>query len=138
MKKLAMFGIVSGLLLVCLVSFTAEMKSKGIYGYLSDKLCSTTSNGISADGANMKTNPENHTVSCMLVDSCSKSGFGLMIKGKDGMYTFTKFDKNGNEKALTLLKNTKRQNGMYVEVSGKKIKNEIIVSSIAEKEMPSQ
>ncbi len=144
MKKLAVLGIIAGLLIVCFVSFTGAKESKKSgksvvwSGYLADKLCATTANGISADGANMKTNPENHTVACLLQDPCVKSGYGIMLKGKDGTYSFVKFDKQGDEKALALAKSTKRQNGMYVEVSGKKSKKSIIVSSIVEKEMQPQ
>jgi hypothetical protein len=54
-------------------------------GYLADNLC--IDHGVAADGANMKTNPEDHTVHCALIEPCIDSGFAVMVKNGSGEFT---------------------------------------------------
>jgi hypothetical protein len=57
-------------------------------------------------------NPEEHTRKCAL--HCADSGFGLVTS--DGK--FVKFDKTGHEKALALLKASKKDNNLKATVTG--------------------
>ncbi len=130
------------LVLVVLVAIVAvgtlafgKGKAEMYKGYLSDVACATMASGKSADGADMKTQPEKHTVACMLVPGCVASGYGLMINEGTGMtknYVFYKFDKKGNDLAAKLLKATKKKDNLSVEVKGMKEKGMIKVMSIKE------
>src|SRR6266545_3296390 len=58
--------------------------------------------------------PENHPTGCLI--KCSDSGYGVMTS--DGKYL--KLDEAGNKKALTALKETKKENDVRVNVNGQK------------------
>lgn len=94
----------------------AQMKSKDLTGYLSDVACAT--NGVAADGANLATHPEKHTVACMKSPGCMASGYGILVKATTGEYTFVKFDQKGNEMAKKLLEATKKTDNMKIKVQG--------------------
>jgi len=58
---------------------------------------------------------------------CADSGFGIITsEGK-----FLKFDKNGNDKALALLKATDKNDHLRVKVKGELNGDTIAVDSIA-------
>jgi len=97
----------------------AQMKSKDFTGYLSDVACAT--NGVAADGANLATHPEKHTVACMKSPGCMASGYGILIKSKAGKYTFIKFDQKGNEMAKKLLETTKKADNVQIKVEGQRM-----------------
>ena len=59
-----------------------------------------------------KSNPDVHTKTCSL--QCQKSGFGILTQ--DGR--FLKFDTNGNERMVELLKGTQKTDHFRVKVSG--------------------
>jgi uncharacterized protein YxeA len=135
MKKVLMLLVV----LVAIVAVSALAFGKGkaeMYkGYLADVYCATQASGIAADGANMKTQPEKHTVACLTAAPCAASGYGLEINegtASAKKYVFYKFDKKGNELAAKLLKNTKKKDNYSVEVKGIKEKDMIKVISIKE------
>ncbi|GAC1652990.1 MAG: hypothetical protein NVS9B15_13590 [Acidobacteriaceae bacterium] len=79
-----------------------------------DKMC--------ADKA--KANPDAHTRSCAM--GCKDSGFGIVTA--DGK--FIKFDKAGDEKFMSVLKDTKKNDHLRANVSGKVEGNTIKVASV--------
>jgi hypothetical protein len=84
----------------------------------------------------MKTEPEKHSVACMVAAPCAASGYGLLINegtASAKKYVFYKFDKKGSDLAAKLLKDTKKKDNMSVEVAGMKEKDTIKVTSITEK-----
>jgi hypothetical protein len=92
------------------------MQSKEFVGYLCDVSCA--SHKIAADGTNLTTNPEKHTVACLKSPDCMASGYGILIKAKTGEYTFVKFDQKGTEMAKKLLEATKKSDNMKIKVKG--------------------
>jgi len=101
-------------------------------GYLSDVKCAESNNGISADGFNLKLNPEKHTVKCMKMPPCAMSGYGMFIKGNDGKYSFYRFDKKGAEMSKELLKKTKKKDNVSIHVMGVLKDNIIHVDTLQE------
>ncbi len=68
--------------------------------------------------------PATHTKTCAI--HCAKSGFGLVTaEGK-----FLKFDKEGDAKALTALKATKREKDLKATVTGDLQDDQLTVQSI--------
>lgn len=107
-------------------------KSKVVMGYISDVKCAESPNGVSADGFNLKETPEKHTTACMKMPVCEASGYGVFLKGSDGKYSFTKFDKKGNDLVKAFLKKTRKKDGLMMDVTGT-FKNGILhVESIKE------
>jgi len=101
--------------------------------YLVDVNCANKA--IAANGANLRTNSENHIVSCLKKPSSMSSGYGVIIRNKDtGKYNFYKFDEKGDEIARKLLETTKKTDNMQIKVRGT-IDNTMIikVKSIEEK-----
>jgi hypothetical protein len=85
-------------------------------GYLADNLC--IESGTAADGANMRTNPEDHTVKCALMKPCVESGYAVMVKNGSGGFDSYKLDKRGNKKAVEFIENLHREADIYVQVVG--------------------
>jgi hypothetical protein len=138
MKKVLLFLVV----LVAVVAIGALAIGKGkaetFKGYLSDVACATTANGKAADGTNMKTEAEKHTVACMLAPGCVASGYGLEINEGTAQaknYVFYKFDKKGSDMAAKIVKKTKKTSGVSVEVKGMKEGGMIKVTSMKEIKM---
>ena len=141
MKILGLLCFLALLLYTTTATAETSKKSSGkmateIYGYLSDNACWGNKDGIAVDGANLKTNPEKHTVACLTAKGCAASGYGLLKKGADGTYTMTKFDKKGNKLAMALLKKTKKTDNYYVEVKGTESKGMLKVKAIEEAAAP--
>src|ERR1035437_1123768 len=133
MKKLFVFAVLAVVILtVSGISFGAG-KTEKFVGYLADVACGT--GGTSADGFNLNTEPEKHTVACMLAPGCAASGYGIEInEGTSAAknYVYTKFDKKGNELAAKLLKQTKKTDNVSIEVRGVQEGDIIKVSSLKE------
>jgi len=85
-------------------------------GYLADNLC--LESGTAADGANMRTNPEDHTVMCALMKPCIDSGYSVMVKNGSGGFDNYMLDKKGNKKAVEFIQNLHREDDIYVHVMG--------------------
>ncbi len=68
--------------------------------------------------------PVSHTRQCAI--SCSKSGFGVLTP--DGK--FIRLDEAGNAKALAVLKASKKENDLRVNVTGSRDGDVIKVDSI--------
>ncbi len=121
-----MFLAVAALLVLTVSSFaktdktmpsSSKMKVMTYSGYLADKLCADA--GTAFDGTNMKTNPENHTLKCLLAKPCAASGYGLLIKDKGAMeYVFYKFDAKGDALTKKMLAKTKKTKDFHIEVAG--------------------
>jgi hypothetical protein len=90
--------------------------NKEFTGYLADNLC--IDNGFAADGANMKTNPENHTVMCALMEPCIDSGFALLVENGMGEFDVYKLDSKGNKMAVEFLEGLDRKDNIYVQITG--------------------
>jgi hypothetical protein len=90
--------------------------SQTFTGYLADNLC--IEGGTAADGANMKTNPEDHTVMCALMKPCIESGYSVLVKNGSGGFDTYMLDKRGNKKAVEFLKDLHREDDIYVHVMG--------------------
>jgi hypothetical protein len=109
----------------------AEMQAMKYEGYMADVLCAER--GTALDGTDMTMHPEKHTAACLKEPQCVASGFGIMIKGKDDKYAFTKFDKKGAELALDLINKTRKKDAVMVEVTGQMKAGVINVETITEK-----
>jgi hypothetical protein len=96
-----------------------------IKGYLMDDMCATMA--VSKGPKIAMEKAAKHSRSCALEDDCQASGFGVMSEGK-----FIKFNEKGDKDALALLKKTKTQNHIMVEVMGMNGKDTFEVSSIKE------
>ncbi len=101
-------------------------------GYLSDVMSAESNNGVTADGIDLKKNPEKLTVVKMKTLPSAMSGYGLFEKGSDGKYSFHRFDKKGTDLSKDLLKKTDKKNGISVHVTGELKGNIIYVESIQE------
>ena len=120
--------LTSGMILaVCLASLAAfaQADSKVKYnGYLMDKMCS----GEVMESKDPQKAAKEHTKSCALMRSCVASGYGIVSGGK-----FYAFDAHGNELAKAILKRTKKQHDLSIEVVGTPTKDgKIQVESLTE------
>ena len=92
-------------------------------GYVVDQMC--------AKGMAKKGNPMmkamGHTKECALEDACAASGFGIFSDGK-----WVKFDADGDKLAKASIEKSKREKGLYFEVSGKMDGEKLAVSSLKE------
>lgn len=90
------------------------------YGVLIDEDCSDFED------------PPMHDTECMFMEECRASGYGLDIEQSDGAWVFYMFDDNGQSLAWEYLNFTKRDDGLFVTVTGKWEDGEIKVISITE------
>lgn len=133
MKKALMFAVVIFAMVAVSGSSFGAAKVQKFVGYLSDVACGSA--GKSADGFNLKMEPEKHTVACMLQPGCVASGYGILINQKRGDakdYVFVKFDKKGSDMAAALVKKTKKKDHVSIMVQGTKEGDTIMVKSIKE------
>ncbi len=72
----------------------------------------------------VKANPDAHTRACML--QCQREGYGIVTT--DGSYL--KFDANGNEQALKLLRASDKKDHLRVNVSGERQGDTIKVQQV--------
>ena len=112
--------VVSILLLACMALAAEKVK---LNGYIIDNMCA----GHHGKDANVEEVVKHHKKSCALMDGCSESGYALFADGK-----FYKLDAGGSEKAMALLKKTKAERGLAVEVEGTVEGDTLTVSSISE------
>ena len=66
-----------------------------------------------------------HTRECLLMPECQRSGYGVY-----GDEKFLAFDAAGNQKALTLIQTSKKQDDLMVEVTGEVQGGKIKVASL--------
>jgi hypothetical protein len=135
MKKVLLVLVVFAAIVAVGALAIGKGKAEMYKGYLSDVACATSATGKAADGTIMKTEAEKHTVACMTAAGCAASGYGLEINEGTATaknYVFYKFDKKGSDLAAKIIKNTKKKDGVSVEVKGMKEKDMIKVMSIKE------
>ncbi|OHD11277.1 MAG: hypothetical protein A2Y34_14325 [Spirochaetes bacterium GWC1_27_15] len=114
-------------------SFSQTTGEEVFEGYICDVLCGVK--GKDLGNENLIKNPQKHTVACMKMSSCAKSGFGIFIKdkGKD-TYTFYRFAKAGNSLAYkNIIEKTTKKEGVFIEVKGTLKNKTITLTSIIEK-----
>lgn len=87
----------------------AQDKSETLTGYLIDNSCAANHEKDKTFGTWVKT----HGTSCAMMESCEKSGYGVVVGEK--LY---KFDESGNTSAEDLVKSTKSKKGLHVKVEG--------------------
>lgn len=98
------------------------------FGYITDILCweRALQGNLALDGANMNTNPEEHTMHCLLdIASCIGSGYGLLgnvgtMEEPDYQLRY-RFDAASNNKVLTWLQEIRPTHdaaNVFVEVTG--------------------
>jgi hypothetical protein len=105
----------------------AQKKPVTIKGYVVDQMCAV-SIGRKADPM---ARAAKHTRDCSFHPDCASSGFGIFADG-----TFTKFDAEGSAKALKALQVSKREKGMYYEVTGTMEGDQLTVSLLREIDPP--
>ncbi|HEY3384629.1 MAG TPA: hypothetical protein VGK32_22950 [Vicinamibacterales bacterium] len=105
MKKLA--AVFTLALVTGLATLAVASESKTISGNLIDVACGTKHRGEAgfADG---------HDKDCLLMDKCVASGYAVLTEeGK-----FLKFDTESNRKVLQFIKDTEKDTGWKVSVTG--------------------
>jgi len=105
-RKIFTLGFV--LLLAGVAMAAREGKSVKLTGYIIDNACSGR-----AAGENGAEKVKNHTTKCAQMPACAKSGYAVFSDNK--LY---KLDDAGNAKAAEVLKNTKLDKGLQVEIEG--------------------
>ena len=87
-----------------LAAFAQDAKKPTkVRGFLIDNMCVTEDEEMA----------KGHPTACAKMDKCEKSGFAV-VQGEKAY----KLDAKGNERAAELVKSTKTQKGMVVEVEG--------------------
>ena len=104
----------------------AQDKSTELTGHLVDTACAT---GKVAKQADPQAAAANENRSCMLMDSCLKSGLGIYVEG-----TFYSFDEKGNSLAKAALEKSKKDKGAKFKVTGKVTGGKVAVTGIEEVE----
>ncbi|HEY6346297.1 MAG TPA: hypothetical protein VIY49_32815 [Bryobacteraceae bacterium] len=106
------------LLVVSVLACFATAASEANYqGVLIDKACSYKAETRIVPGPRLEGGivvAYAHTRQCALMPACQKSGYGVFTYDNK----FLPFDEAGNQKALALLKTTKKEDDLRVEVSG--------------------
>lgn len=119
-----------GCLFACIVAVagapTAETKLDGV---LIDRACSEKAETRIVNGSLQGgiIAAYNHTRKCALMPACQKSGYGIVPYENS---KFLSFDEAGNRKALALLKESKKEDDLRVEVTGVVQGDKIKVTSI--------
>jgi hypothetical protein len=104
--------------LVSLISsLSAVAHAASVQGVLMDKMCSYKAETRVVPGDKLEGGmlvAYVHTRQCALMPDCQKSGYGVYTYDDK----FLAFDEAGNRKAMALLKETKKEDDLRVEVTG--------------------
>ncbi len=92
-------------------------------GYVVDQMCAT---GF-LKKENFMEKAKAHSQDCALEDDCAETGFGIFSDGK-----WYRFDDGGSRKAKKLIEDSKRERGLYFEVTGTLHGDTFVVSSLKE------
>jgi hypothetical protein len=95
-------------------------------GYIVDKACATGTGKV-ARAADPQAAAANEPKSCILMESCLKSGLGIYSGGK-----YTEFDEKGVALAKAALEKSKKDKGAKFKVIGKVTDGKLAVGSITE------
>lgn len=105
MKRTLVIGIILSMTSVALAVSGQDVK---LTGYVIDNACSARATG---EGGADKVKA--HTVKCAQMPPCAKSGYAIYADGK--LY---KLDEAGNKLVAEILKSTKVEKGLTVNVEG--------------------
>src|ERR1700729_802580 len=100
-----------------LAAFAAVASAAQVQGILIDQMCSSKAEVHIVAGPRLEGGmivAEAHTRQCALMPECQKSGYGVFTYENK----FLKFDEAGSRKALALLRATKKEDDLKVEVTG--------------------
>jgi hypothetical protein len=128
MSKRSLTLAASLLILIFFSAISVSAENETFTGYLGDNLCIDSE--TAADGADMFSNPEDHTVMCALMKPCIKSGYAVMVKNGTGGFDVYKLDRKGNKMAVKFIESLDRTADIYVQVMGTLKGDTIQVSEI--------
>ena len=100
-----------------LASFAALASAAQVQGILIDEMCSSKAEVHIVSGPRLEGGmivAEAHTRQCALMPACQKSGYGVFTYDNK----FLKFDEAGSHKALAMLRASKKEDDLKVEVTG--------------------
>ena len=126
-----MFVRLSLCALVAVAGFAASAPSPftQVQGILIDQMCSSKAEVHIVSGPRLEGGmvvAEAHERSCALMPQCIRSGYGVFTYDNK----FLKFDKSGDRKALAMLRASKKDDDLKVEVTGKVEGDTIKVESL--------
>ena len=110
-------------------AFAAVASAAQVQGILIDQMCSSKAEVRIVSGPRLEGGmivAEAHTRECALMPACQKSGYGVFTYENK----FLKFDEAGSRKALALLRASKKEDDLKVEVSGEVQGDMIKVASL--------
>ena len=109
--------------------FAAVAPAAQVQGILIDQMCSSKAEVHIVAGPRLEGGmivAEAHTRQCALMPACEKSGYGVFTYDNK----FLKFDEAGSRKALAMLRASKKEDDLKVEVSGEIQGDTIKVASL--------
>jgi len=103
-------------------------------GYLTDLYCWDLAGHVAFDGAPLETNPERHTVGCLLEPFCVVTGYQILELNTTSGFYFSKYilDNSSNAQAVALLEASHAIDNFIVTVSGTANGAILTVSTIVE------
>jgi len=105
-------------LLIVVSTVAMAAHAEDIKGILMDQMCSGKADlrisGSTGTLVGGRIVAEAHTRECLLMPECQKSGYGVFTYENK----FLKFDDAGSRKALVLLRASKKEDDLKVEVTG--------------------
>jgi len=112
-----------------LAGLAAMASAAQVQGVLMDQMCSSKAEVRIVSGPRLEGGmivAEAHTRECPLMPACQRSGYGVFTYDNK----FLKFDPAGNRKALAVLRASKKEDDLKVEVSGEIQGDTIKVASL--------
>jgi hypothetical protein len=101
----------------------ASSKPVKLTGYLIDNMCA----GAHGEDEGLEETAKGHPTACSVMPGCAESGFALVVEKK-----IYKLDEAGNKAASEVLKATKTQKGLRVEVEGTLDGNTVRATKVSE------
>jgi hypothetical protein len=103
-------GLSMLLMVAAIMALAWGNDSVSLHGYVVDQHCAK---GM-AEKTNTMGKAASHSKVCLLMESCSRSGYGIFSNGK-----YYPFDGEGSVTAKSLIARSKRADRMYFEAKGK-------------------
>jgi hypothetical protein len=128
-RRLSVFVRLSLCGFALLTGLAAMVHGAQIQGILIDQTCSSKAEVHIVAGPRLEGGmivAEAHTRECALMPACQKSGYGVFTY--DNKYL--KFDEAGSRKALAVLRASKKEDDLKVEVTGEVQGDTIKVASL--------
>ena len=107
-------------------------------GYLIDILCWELEGHVAIDGANLVTNPQDHSIHCMRdIEACRARGHGILREKKTdcGYDLAYRFDEVGNQLALDYVDSSTKIDNVLVTVTGERDSSGMIFVETLEEEL---